>query len=395
MHTQVAIIGAGPAGSLLAHLLHQAGVDSVVLERRSQQYVLGRIRAGVLEHGSAETLRRAGLGHRMDADGDVHEGVALAFAGGRTRIDFQGLVGRSVTVWGQTEVQKDLYTAMDGWGATVLDEVDDVELHDVAGVRPRVTFTRDGQREELTCDWIAGCDGAHGVSRDAIPDGLRRTYERAYPFGWLGILSETPPVSPELIYANSDRGFALCSMRHEMLSRYYIQCDADDDVANWSDDRFWSELTARLPDEDADRLATGPSIEKSITPLRSHVAEPMRHGRLFLAGDAAHIVPPTGAKGLNLAIADVVMLATALTEHYASGSTDGLDAYSDVALRRVWKAVRFSWWLTTLMHRFPSSDAFDRQMQLAELDLLATSEFARATFADNYTGLPVRTEALR
>jgi p-hydroxybenzoate 3-monooxygenase len=395
VHTQVAIIGAGPAGSLLAHLLHQQGVESVVLERRSQDYVLGRIRAGVLEHGSAEVLRSAGLGDRMDREGDAHDGVALAFGGGRVRIDFADLVGRPVMIWGQTEVQTDLYAAMDDWGATVLDEVDDVALHDVTGDRPRVTFTRDGERNELTCDWIAGCDGAHGVSRGAIPEDLRRTFERAYPFGWLGILSETPPVSPELIYANHERGFALCSMRHSMLSRYYVQCDADDDVAAWSDDRFWSELTARLPEDDAQRLVTGPSIEKSITPLRSFVAEPMRHGRLFLAGDAAHIVPPTGAKGLNLAIADVVLLATALAEHYRTGTTDGLDSYSEVALRRVWKAVRFSWWLTTLMHRFPSSDEFDRRIQLAELDLLATSAHSRASFAENYTGLPIRTEALR
>lgn len=395
MRTQVAIIGAGPAGSLLAQLLHQAGIESVVLERRSEAYVLGRIRAGVLEHATAETLRQADLGHRMDRDGDEHDGVALAFAGGRTRIDFRGLVGRTVTVWGQTEVQHDLYEALHGWGATLLDEVDDVEVHDVTGERPRVTFTRDGQAEQLECDFVAGCDGAHGVSRTAIPDDLRRTFERAYPFGWLGILSETPPVSPELIYANHERGFALCSMRHEMLSRYYLQCEADDDPADWSDDRFWSELTARLPEDDAARLVTGPSIEKSVTPLRSFVAEPMRHGRLFLAGDAAHIVPPTGAKGLNLAIADVVMLATALTEHYTSGSPTALDAYSEAALRRVWKAVRFSWWLTTLMHRFPSSDGFDRQIQLAELDLLATSEHARASFADNYTGLPLRVEALQ
>lgn len=389
MHTQVAIIGAGPAGSLLAHLLHRAGVDSIVLERRSRDYVLGRIRAGVLEHASAQTLRDAGLGDRMDADGDVHDGVALAHRGGRTRIDFRGLVGRAVTIWGQTQVQKDLYDAMDDWGANLVDEVSDVVLHDIETDHPRVMFTKDGAGEEITCDWIAGCDGAHGVSRETIPEGVRRHYERSYPFGWLGILSETPPVSPELIYANSERGFALCSMRHAMLSRYYIQCDADDDPDNWSDDRFWSELTARLPDDAAEQLVTGPSIEKSVTPLRSFVAEPMRHGRLLLAGDAAHIVPPTGAKGLNLAISDVVFLAEALAAHAGTGSTAALDQYSEVALRRVWKAVRFSWWLTTLMHRFPSSDAFDRRLQLAELDLLASSEHARAAFADNYTGLPL------
>ncbi|WP_370325365.1 4-hydroxybenzoate 3-monooxygenase [Euzebya sp.] len=389
MHTQVVIIGGGPAGSLLAQLLHAAGIESVIVERRSTEYVLGRIRAGVLEDASARTLTAAGLGERMAAEGDPHDGVALAYGDQRVRIDFAELVGRRVMIWGQTEVQRDLYDALGSWGATLLDSVDDVAIHDVTGDRPRVTFTRDGQAEEITCDWIAGCDGAHGVSQDAFPTDLRRTYERSYPFGWLGVLSETPPVSPELIYASHERGFALCSMRHAMLSRYYVQCDRDDRVEDWSDDRFWSELTRRLPADDAERLQTGPSIEKSITPLRSFVAEPMRHGRLLVAGDAAHIVPPTGAKGLNLAISDVVLLAQAFVDHYARGDDDGLDGYSDRALRRVWKAVRFSWWLTTLMHRFPSRDDFDRKIQLAELDLLATSAPARATFADNYTGLPL------
>lgn len=394
MRTQVAIIGGGPAGSLLSHLLHLAGVESVVLERRSKAYVLSRIRAGVLEHGTVDVLRRAGLDTRMDEGAFVHDGVVLSSDVGRQRIDFTEGVGRHATVWGQTEVQKDLYAALEGWGATLLDEVDDVELHDVTSDAPYVTFTRDGEQHRLDADWIAGCDGYHGPSRGSIPADVLRTYERAYPFGWLGILSETPPVNDELIYASHERGFALCSMRHSMLSRYYVQCADDDRVEEWSDDRFWSELTARLPEDDAARLVTGPSIEKSIAPLRSFVAEPMRHGRLLLAGDAAHIVPPTGAKGLNLAVADVTLLAQALTDHFHAGDDTGLDTYSGRALRRVWKAVRFSWWMTTLLHRFPSRDDFDRKIQLAELDLLATSHEARATFADNYTGLPLETEGL-
>ena len=387
MRTQVAIVGGGPAGSLLSHLLARAGVDSVVLEHRSREYVLARVRAGVLEESSARLLRDAGLGRRMDADGDVHEGVELAFGGGRLRIDFKGLVGRAVTVWGQTELQKDLYAALDARPGALLDEVDDVVLHGLEGA-PHVMFTRAGTRERLDCDWIAGCDGSHGVSRAAIPDRLRRTYERVYPFGWLGVLSATPPVNAELIYANAERGFALCSMRNAMLSRYYVQCPAGDRVQDWPDERFWDELMARLPPDVAAGLVTGPSIEKSIAPLRSFVAEPMRHGRLLLAGDAGHVMPPTGAKGLNLAIADVAHLARALAQVYAEGRTEEVDAYSQVALRRVWKAIRFSWWLTTVMHRFPDDDAFARKLQLAELDLLATSEVARAWFAEHYTGLP-------
>lgn len=390
MRTQVAIIGGGPAGTLLAQLLDLAGVSSVVLERRSRDYVLGRVRAGVLEDGSVATLRQAGVGERMDAERDVHDGVYLAFGGRRLRIDFKGLTGKSVTIWGQTEVQRCLYDARDRRGGVFLDEVEDVGLAGVTGDAPHVTFRRDGARERLDCDWIAGCDGSHGVSRTAFPADLLRTYERGYPFGWLGVLSQTPPVSDELIYANSERGFALCSMRNAMLSRYYIQCPRDADVADWSDDRFWSELTARLPDDVVADLVTGPSMEKSVTPLRSFVAEPLRHGRVLLAGDAAHIVPPTGAKGLNLAIADVVYLTRALVEFYDRGSTRGLDAYSETALRRVWKAVRFSWWLTTLMHRFPDTDeAFDRRIKQAELDYLTGSEAARTTLAENYVGLPL------
>lgn len=396
MRTQVAIIGGGPAGSLLAHLLHRAGIASVVLEHRSRAHVLARIRAGVLEAGTVEVLRHAGLGVRMDRDGHAHNGVELVYGEARVRIDFAEAIGRGVVVWGQTEVQADLYEALDGWGAQVHFEVRDVALEDVEGARPRVTFTTaGGVREVLECDWVAGCDGAHGVSRTAIPAAVRRTYERAYPFGWLGILSETPPLSPELIYAGHERGFALCSMRNEGLSRYYVQCDADDRTEAWSDERFWDELRARLPAVDAERLVTGPSISKTIAPLRSSVTEPMRWGRLLLAGDAAHIVPPTGAKGLNLAVGDVVHLAGALITHYGDGDDGPIDAYSAGALQRVWKAVRFSWWLTTLLHRFPDRDGFDRRLQVAELDLLATSGLARAAFADSYAGHAVTTVVKR
>lgn len=389
MRTQVAIIGGGPAGALLSLLLHRAGIDGVVLERRSRQYVLSRIRAGVLEHGTALTLRDLGLGTRMDAEGFRHDGVNLAFGGHRLRIDFDGLVHRHVTIYGQTEVQHDLYDAMDDRGVTFVDEAEAVAVHDVTSDRPSVTFTADGRAERLECDWVAGCDGAHGVSRRALPAGVLEVFERVYPFGWLGILSPTPPIDDELIYARHDRGFALCSMRHEMLSRYYLQCPADADPADWSDDRFWDELTTRLPDDAVANLTTGPSIEKSVTPLRSFVAEPMRHGRLLLAGDAAHIVPPTGAKGLNLAVSDVVYLADALSEWYDSGSHAGVDGYSRTALLRVWKAVRFSWWMTTMLHRFPDTDdAFDRRIADTELSYLASSRAAQTAFAENYTGLP-------
>ena len=389
MRTQVVIIGGGPAGSLLSLLLQRRGISSVVLERRSQEYVLSRIRAGVLEHGTAETLRDLGIGARMQRDGFVHDGVNLAFLGRRLHIDFTRAVGRPVIIYGQTQVQHDLYDAMAERGVEIIDEALDVMPHDVESSSPWVTFTRDGEQQRIDCDWIAGCDGYHGVSRTAIPDDLVRTFERTYPFGWLGVLSETPPVNDELIYAHHERGFALCSMRHRMLSRYYLQCPVDTDPDDWSDDRFWSELSARLPDDVAAALVTGPSIEKSVTPLRSFVAEPMRHGRLLLAGDAAHIVPPTGAKGLNLAVSDVVYLTAALDDHYHRGSTTGVDRYSEQALLRVWKAVRFSWWMTTMMHRFPDADdAFDRRIQEAELTYLESSPAARVVFAENYTGLP-------
>jgi p-hydroxybenzoate 3-monooxygenase len=389
MQTQVVIIGGGPAGSLLSLLLERRGIASIVLERRTQDYVLSRIRAGVLEHGTAEVLRELDLGARMEHEGFVHDGVNLAFLGRRLHIDFADLVGRPVIIYGQTEVQHDLYDAMDERDVPVIDEALDVMPHDIDTTAPYVTFTSDGRQQRIDCQWIAGCDGYHGVSRSAIPADLLRTYERVYPFGWLGILSETPPVNDELIYANHERGFALCSMRHKMLSRYYVQCPQDTDTDDWPDDRFWEELAARLPDDVAADLVTGPSIEKSITPLRSFVAEPMRHGRLLLAGDAAHIVPPTGAKGLNLAVSDVVYLADALTDHFGSGSTTGIDSYSESALLRVWKAVRFSWWMTTMMHRFPNAkDEFDRKLQEAELTYLESSENARRAFAENYTGLP-------
>ena len=384
--TQVAILGAGPAGSLLSLLLRQAGVESVTVERRNRAHVAARIRAGVLEHGSAETLRCLGLGQRMSREGQVHEGVELAFAGRRLRIDFTKLTGVPVLIYGQTEIQKDLYAALDEAGCPVLDDADEVALHDVTGSRPAVTFTRAGAARRLECDFVVGCDGFHGVSRGAIPKSALRTYERVYPFGWLGILSETPPVSDELIYANHARGFALCSMRNPQLSRYYIQCPLDASVEEWSDARFWDELKQRLPSDVAQRLVTGPSIEKSIAPLRSFVAEPLRHGRLFLAGDAAHIVPPTGAKGLNLAMSDVVLLSRALERHYREGDAALLDAYSDSALRRVWRAVRFSWHMTTLLHRFPEGGAFSQRLQETELDMLADSEPAQRVLAQQYVG---------
>jgi p-hydroxybenzoate 3-monooxygenase len=391
MRTQVAIIGGGPAGALLSLLLHRREIDSVVLERRTQDHVLSRIRAGVLEFETAETLRDLGVGERMDKQGYPHEGVNLAFGGRMVRIDFDELVRRYVMIYGQTEVQHDLYDAMAERGVRIIDEVDTTGIHDLTGDTPYLTFTRDGVQERLECDWVAGCDGYHGVSRQAVPDGVQRTFERVYPFGWLGILSETPPINDELIYAHHPDGFALCSMRNTMLSRYYVQCPADADPDDWSDDRFWNTLTTRLPDDVVTNLQTGPSIEKSVTPLRSFVSEPMRHGRLLLAGDAAHIVPPTGAKGLNLAVSDVVHLADALGHHYGRGSDAGLDSYSDRALLRVWKAVRFSWWMTTMMHTFPTSDdAFDERIAETELAYLEDSRAARTSFAENYTGLPFR-----
>ncbi|HET6954167.1 MAG TPA: 4-hydroxybenzoate 3-monooxygenase [Acidimicrobiales bacterium] len=385
----VVIVGGGPAGLLLARLLRLAGVDSVVLERQTRAHVLARVRAGVLEWGTVETLRAAGVGGRMDREGTVHDGVGFSFSGRHVRVDFSGLTGKGVMVYGQTEVTKDLYAGVDEAGTPVFDRAADVAVHDVTGPSPYVTFVRDGADHRVDCEYVAGCDGSHGVSRTLVPPARARTYERTYPFGWVGVLSETPPVDRELIYAHSERGFALCSMRHAMLSRYYVQCDSRDTVDDWPDGRFWDELRRRLPGEVAGRLVTGPSVEKSVTPLRSFVAEPLRHGRLFLAGDAGHIVPPTGAKGLNLAVSDVCYLAAALADAVHGRTTAGLDGYSERALARVWKAVRFSWWLTTLMHRFSGSSGFDRRIQEAELDYLAGSEAAQRSLAENYVGLPL------
>lgn len=387
MRTQVVIVGGGPAGTLLARLLAAEGIESVVLELRSRDHVLSRIRAGVLEQGSVEVLSSIGLGDRMARDGFVHGGVNLAFANRMFRVDFEGLVRRSVTIYGQTEVQKDLYQACDRSGQNILFEAEDVKLFDLDTTNPFATSVINGQLHRVEGDFIAGCDGGHGVSRTMIPSP--RTYERVYPFGWLGILSETPPVNDELIYNNHERGFALCSMRNPNLSRYYLQCALETTVEDWPDDRFWEELKRRLPTPTAEELVAGPSIEKAITPLRSMVTEPMSHGRLYLAGDAAHIVPPTGAKGLNLAISDVVYLARALVEYYRGGSDEALSRYSETALGRVWKAVRFSWWMTTLMHRFEDQGSFGQRVQEAELDYLASSPAAQTAMAENYTGLPI------
>lgn len=388
--TQVAIIGGGPAGSLLAYLLHLEGIESVILELRSKEYVLSRVRAGVIEHGSGRILREAGLGRRMDEEGFVHDGVNLAFGGEMLRIDFEALVGKHVIIYGQTQLQKDLYDALEKEGVTLIDEAEGAELHDIGSGSPKVTFERTGERHILECDFIAGCDGVHGVTRGYVPGTLRSEFERLYPFVWIGVLSPTPPVNDELIYANHPDGFALCSMRNENLSRYYVQGSADDSPSDWPDDRFWEALQERLPEEAAQRLITGETIETIVTPLRSWVMEPMSHERLFLAGDVAHIVPPTGAKGLNLAISDVVYLSRALADFYSTGSTETLASYSDVALRRVWKAVRFSWWMTQTMHRFPGvSDDFDRRLQRTELDYLFGSVNAQRAMAENYVGLPL------
>ena len=388
MRTQVAIIGAGPAGLLLGRLLERQGIDNVILERRGSDHVLSRIRAGVLEEGTVGLLDKAGVGQRLHAEGLVHDGVELSFDGESQRIDFRDLIGRSVMVYGQTEVTRDLMEARQASGAVTIYEAQDVALHDFDGGKPHVTFTRDGTATRLDCDFIAGCDGFHGVSRASVPPAALTIFERVYPFGWLGVLVERPPVADELIYAHHERGFALCSMRSHHRSRYYVQVGADEKVAAWSDERFWDELRRRLDPGTAERLPTGPSIEKSIAPLRSFVAEPLRFGRLFLAGDAAHIVPPTGAKGLNLAASDVGCLAEALTEFYAEKSQAGIDAYSARVLGRIWKAERFSWWMTTLLHVFPETGAFGRRIQRAEFDYLAGSRAAQAVLAENYTGLP-------
>ncbi len=389
MRAQVAIIGSGPSGLLLGQLLHLAGIDTIVIERRSREYVLSRIRAGVLEQGMVEMLDRAGVGARLRREGLVHEGFDILFGGVRHRIDLSGLTGgRKVVVYGQTEVTKDLMDARAATDAKTVYEADDVSLHGFDTARPRVRFQADGRDREVECDFIAGCDGFHGVSRKSVPAAAIRTYERVYPFGWLGVLSDTRPVSDELIYVSHERGFALCSMRSPTRSRCYVQCSLAEDVDQWPDDRFWEELRERLDPRTADALVTGPSIEKSIAPLRSFVVEPMRFGSLFLAGDAAHIVPPTGAKGLNLAASDVHYLSTALMQYYGSGSTAALDGYSARALRRVWQAERFSWWMTNLLHRFPEHGPFGEKVQAAELEHLVGSRAAMTALAENYAGLP-------
>lgn len=388
MRVQVAIIGGGPSGLLLSQLLHLEGIDSLVLERQSRDYVLGRIRAGVLEQGMVDMMHQARVGDRMDREGFIHEGTNISTGDRMIHIDMKRLTGKTVTVYGQTELTHDLYDARDREGGKVIHGAEGVQIHGADSEHPFVTYVKDGVEHKISADFVCGCDGFHGVSRQTIPKSILKEYEKIYPFGWLGILSETPPVNHELIYARSDRGFALCSMRRTDLSRYYVQCPLEDKVEDWSDDRFWDELKRRIPAEAADRLITGPSIEKSIAPLRSFVAEPLRWGRLFLAGDAAHIVPPTGAKGLNLAASDIHYLFNGLKDFYKAGDNAGLDNYSARALARIWKAERFSWWLTMTLHQFPAEGEFGEKMQVAELDYLANSETAQRMLAENYVGLP-------
>lgn len=388
MKTQVAIIGAGPSGLLLGRLLELQGIDNIVIEAKSPDYVLSRIRAGVLEQGTMNLLREAQVGERMDKEGHVHEGFALSFLGREERIDLKALTGgKTVMVYGQTEVTKDLMDARTKSGATIIYEADEVTPHDFYSDKPSVTYKKNGQLHTIECEYIAGCDGFHGVARKSVPTDKIKLFERVYPFGWLGVLSRTPPVSHELIYANHERGFALCSMRSDMLSRYYVQCKLDEKVDEWSDQRFWDELRSRLPEHTANNLVTGDSIEKSIAPLRSFVAEPMQFGRMFLVGDAAHIVPPTGAKGLNLAASDVYTLYHIMRKRYKEGRIDLLQKYSEICLRRIWKAERFSWWMTSILHKF-SDDPFNQRIQEAELDYYTSSVAGRTTIAENYVGLP-------
>jgi p-hydroxybenzoate 3-monooxygenase len=389
MKTQVAIIGGGPAGMLLAEMLHSKGIDSVIVEAKSRDYVLSRIRAGVLEQGTVDILRSLGLGERMDREGHPHDGMKIVWAGQDSFfIDVNKHIGKQFMAYGQTNIQEDLFKACDQRKGNILLEAHDVQLMDIASKAPYVTFTHEGQSMRLDCEFIAGCDGFHGVSRKAIPKHVLKEFERVYPFGWLGILSETPPL-PDIIYANHPRGFALASMRNPQLSRYYIQTPLDAKIEDWSDDQFWEELKARFPKDIADAIVTGPSIEKSIAPLRSYVAEPMRYGQLFLAGDAAHIVPPTGAKGLNLAVSDVFYLSRAITSFYKSGQSELLDSYSEMALRRVWSSVRTSWYLTNLLHRFPNASDFEQRAQENELSYLKSSYHAQVALAEQYAGLPL------
>jgi p-hydroxybenzoate 3-monooxygenase len=389
MRTQVVIVGSGPSGLLLGQLLAAIGVETIILERSSREHVLGRVRAGVLEQGTVDLLGEAGAVDRLHAQGLQHAGISLAFDGRAHRIDMTALTGgKHVTVYGQTEVTLDLMQKREAAGLVTFFETSNVALHGFDGAAPFITYDKDGVTHRIDCDFIAGCDGYHGVSRRSVPEGALKTFERHYPFGWLGVLAEVPPADHELVYANHERGFALCSMRSPQRSRYYVQVPADERVEAWSDDRFWDELRSRLPPQIAAAVTTGPSFEKSIAPLRSFVAEPMRFGRLFLVGDAAHIVPPTGAKGLNLAASDVRYLFAGLREFYRERSQAGLDAYSAKALARVWKAVRFSWWMTTMLHRFPETGEFGQRIQEAELDYLVHSKAASTALAENYVGLP-------
>ncbi len=389
MKTQVCIIGGGPSGLLLSQLLHLQGIDTIVLEKHSREYVLGRIRAGVLEHGFAALMREAQCGERMDREGQIHHGFHIARNGRLHRMDLhKHSGGNSVIVYGQTEVTRDLYEARERLQGAVLHDIEDVQLHDLKSGSPSVTFRRRDEVVRIECRFVIGADGFHGVSRKSIPRTVLREYEKVYPFGWLGVLSRTPPVSEELIYVQHERGFALCSLRSPVLSRYYVQVPLTDSVEDWSDNAFWGELKHRLPAEVAARLVTGPAIEKSIAPLRSFVAEPMRYGNLFLAGDAAHIVPPTGARGLNSAASDIQYLYHAMVAHFKHGDDSGLDGYSAKALARVWKAQRFSWWMTTMLHTFPEQAGYDQRLQQTELDYLLSSEAAQRALAENYVGLP-------
>lgn len=389
MKTQVCIIGGGPSGLLLSQLLDLQGIKNILLEKHTKEHVLSRIRAGVLEHGFAKLMREAKCGERMDLEGEIHDGIEIVSNGVRRRIDLNALTGgNSVVVYGQTELTRDLYDAREKAGGNVIHQVDDVKLHDLTSETPSVTYRKDGEARHIDCNYIIGADGFHGVSRKSIPSDKIREYERIYPFGWLGILSETKPASPELIYARHERGFALCSLRSQVVSRHYIQVPLSDTVDDWTDEAFWEELKRRLPNDVSSDLETGPSIEKSIAPLRSFVAEPMRYGRLFLAGDAAHIVPPTGARGLNSAASDIYYLYHGLLDHYKKGDDTGIDQYSERALARVWKGQRFSWWMTSLLHNFPDTIAYDRRLQDTELDYLFSSEHALKSLAENYVGLP-------
>ena len=389
MKTQVCIIGGGPSGLMLSQLLHLKGIDTIVLERQSREYVLGRIRAGVLEHGFAALMREAQCGERMDKEGEIHDGFIIAHDGQMDRVDLHKYSGgSSVVVYGQTELTRDLYEARDRMKGIVIHNAEDVQPHDLKSANPYVTYRKGDEVVRIDCDFVIGADGFHGVSRKSIPRDVLKEYEKVYPFGWLGVLSRTKPVSPELIYAKHERGFALCSLRSQVLSRYYIQVPLTDTVEDWSDEAFWAELKRRLPTEVAAQLITGPSIEKSIAPLRSFVAEPMRYGNLFLAGDAAHIVPPTGARGLNSAASDIYYLYHAMVAHYQNGDSTGLDKYSEKALARVWKAQRFSWWMTTMLHTFPDSIAYDQKLQDTDLAYLFSSEKALGSLAENYVGLP-------